>query len=580
MSANNISRSFLEEPTGLTFLQAREKVIRSINNCVNEHLQNSPQRPREKGFVLCGVAHIFIYYFTPWVLSLICLSWTASHSRNNFRELCLSIIICLCFGLFNLVIILRYRKSEREEVSREIQKILFEYCSVVCDNNNIKGNISDEILNKYKTLHSGHPHVSIVTTYRNKKWHRVPSLLLAEGDIITLMAGDLTPSRVIELKAKEVTNDVHIIGETGKWYLGETVEEGVKIHLREDRQKNSRPSSFGATTTTSFLSRYRGKRFGADDHSKDSNMNVRHDTQVASKGSSDLLSSIVSGDIRPPIFLTFSVFFITDVQPTETSSLTIEVKTNSESHLAQAAGKSQEPCPSTSAPSTDTNQSKVTDVSPKDTKTHAVSTGADKVQETERKDGGHHADKSNDFNPADFYYTVPSDSVELLVLSGDVRCFRLLQTPMQEFCKGILFGKFPDMGGVPAGWGCSSRKPFSLFPLYRRAIVTPHGQYGEESVIRMTFQVLDFSIAIYGCGKLVVTMPFVTLLRSLICSKYKYWMYYTINPTVYTISLSIAQTCMREGWIAMGVMLLLSFLCNSFRLLSDASSVDHWTEVR
>ena len=121
MSANNISRSFLEEPTGLTFLQAREKVIRSINNCVNEHLQNSPQRPREKGFVLCGVPHIFIYYFTPWVLSLICLSWTASHSRNNFRELCLSIIICLCFGLFNLVIILRYRKSEREEVSREIQ---------------------------------------------------------------------------------------------------------------------------------------------------------------------------------------------------------------------------------------------------------------------------------------------------------------------------------------------------------------------------------------------------------------------------------------------------------------------------
>jgi len=235
------------------------------------------------------------------------LVFNCGYIQESCWRIGFSIIVCFCLGVCNFMIISRYRKSEKEEVSRDIQNILREYCNTVSDNNNIKGNISEENLNKYKTLHSGHPHVSIVTTYRNKKWHRVPSLLLAEGDIVTLMAGDLTPARVVELKAKEVTNDVRIIGDTGKWYLGDIVEEGVKIHLREDRQKNSRASSLGAMTTTSFLSRYRGKRFGLDENSKDSMGNLRHDqpstseniaskqNAVASKGSSDLLSSVLLG---------------------------------------------------------------------------------------------------------------------------------------------------------------------------------------------------------------------------------------------------------------------------------------------
>jgi hypothetical protein len=52
-------------------------------------------------------------------------------------------------------------------------------------------------------IFSGHPQISIVTVYRNMCWMRIPSLGLVEGDIIALMAGDITPGKVFELLPEE-----------------------------------------------------------------------------------------------------------------------------------------------------------------------------------------------------------------------------------------------------------------------------------------------------------------------------------------------------------------------------------------
>ena len=41
--------------------------------------------------------------------------------------------------------------------------------------------------------------MSIITTCRQGKWRRIPLLLLAEGDIIALSAGDIAPGDIIEL---------------------------------------------------------------------------------------------------------------------------------------------------------------------------------------------------------------------------------------------------------------------------------------------------------------------------------------------------------------------------------------------
>ena len=43
---------------------------------------------------------------------------------------------------------------------------------------------------------SGHSHIGIVTTYRNRCWQRIPTLLLAEGDVVALMGGDVTQGRI------------------------------------------------------------------------------------------------------------------------------------------------------------------------------------------------------------------------------------------------------------------------------------------------------------------------------------------------------------------------------------------------
>ena len=52
---------------------------------------------------------------------------------------------------------------------------------------------------KSASIISGHSHISIVTTYRQGIWQRIPTLLLAEGDVIALMGGDVTPGDVYEL---------------------------------------------------------------------------------------------------------------------------------------------------------------------------------------------------------------------------------------------------------------------------------------------------------------------------------------------------------------------------------------------
>ena len=54
-----------------------------------------------------------------------------------------------------------------------------------------------------EAIFSGHPHISIITVYRNNNWQRIPSLGIVEGDIIALMAGDATPGRAYELLPEE-----------------------------------------------------------------------------------------------------------------------------------------------------------------------------------------------------------------------------------------------------------------------------------------------------------------------------------------------------------------------------------------
>ena len=100
-------------------------------------------------------------------------------------------------------------------------------------------------------IFSGHPHISIVTVYRNNCWMRIPSLGLVEGDIIALMGGDVTPGKVFELLPEETVKKNHLAalgdgdgdgdekeGEGEK--MGETEGERGREREREKERERER----------------------------------------------------------------------------------------------------------------------------------------------------------------------------------------------------------------------------------------------------------------------------------------------------------------------------------------------------
>eukprot|EP01042_Synura_sphagnicola_P000330 gene330-341_t len=90
------------------------------------------------------------------------------------------------------------------------------------------------------------------------------------------------------------------------------------------------------------------------------------------------------------------------------------------------------------------------------------------------------------------YESISSDSPELLGLSGDLRCFKVMETPIQEFCTSALLKNAYDRderGDVVNSRVTQKREYFSLFPLRRSVPIASNDGHGSESVLRMLFQV-------------------------------------------------------------------------------------------
>jgi hypothetical protein len=81
-------------------------------------------------------------------------------------------------------------------------------------------------------IFSGHPHISIVTVYRNTCWMRIPSLGLVKGDIIALMAGDITPGKVHELLPEENLRKNTLLQDPT--YSVENIEKEIRKNIDEN----------------------------------------------------------------------------------------------------------------------------------------------------------------------------------------------------------------------------------------------------------------------------------------------------------------------------------------------------------
>jgi hypothetical protein len=240
-------------PAGVDFSVARRRLIETLHEEVGRH--EDALRSLEKGDHGKGLLVPMGKFSLPsvFVVVLLCFAIAFTEYRLDFVVgLACSIGIILLVLAVTYFVCLRYLKNARYEVIDEIK-------SMVCGYLDILESASPACLPSRPVIHTGDPHVSIVTAYRNMEWQRLPSLLLVEGDIISLMAGDITPGKVQELVPLE-----HSGGNTGhhchnKWrrVSEKVIEKGEKIRTKKRRK----PRGNG------ILEENNGSRYRHDRHS-------------------------------------------------------------------------------------------------------------------------------------------------------------------------------------------------------------------------------------------------------------------------------------------------------------------------
>lgn len=227
------------EPSGLSFSSARDILIQAFKDELSksshstEHLK--PSTNGQSTYIYLIVV-ISIYVF----LALLFQS-SASYLGALFS-------ILLSSGLIYLDIYVHKHHDHviGDEVQVELQKILRVY------EEDVAGIAAEACeVEEPNVILSGITHSGICTAYRNGKWHRLPSLLLSKGDIVALMAGDLTPGRVLEFLPVE--------GEAGQrgWSPGAILDAGEKVLLHGVRSAQSASSTHAPPSAAAASERHR-----------------------------------------------------------------------------------------------------------------------------------------------------------------------------------------------------------------------------------------------------------------------------------------------------------------------------------
>ncbi len=246
-----------------TFVRARRAALKSLQS-IHQGLKEDggSNQSYEKNW-----SHILIFSSIPLssaVIFMLCgiLQGLAAPVLVGF------ILLWICAG--NVIVILRSSKEEHQELTKEIKAITDSFQRSLDEptitsagniNDKRKGSSNSNVNNTrgsddIEKILTGNPHISVVTCYRNQEWQRLPSLLLVEGDVIALMAGDITPCKMYELSPiRTNTNNVtrsssssssaptasrqHDIISLGNslWQKGSSVQSGAKIHLRKNASK-------------------------------------------------------------------------------------------------------------------------------------------------------------------------------------------------------------------------------------------------------------------------------------------------------------------------------------------------------
>ena len=220
----------------LSFGQARYKVLNAIKDAAGQ-LDTAEKGDQQK--------YVLLYILLSPILCIAFFVIALFSNTNNVSSTGLTASICIIFvvSCVNVVLAKRTRDSENKELKEEVNSMAsdFEEFLKYEEKYDAKEGTNSNEGEATASILSGHSHINIVTTYRNKQWQRIPTLLLAEGDIIALMGGDISPGRAFELlplpgqaKASSALSSF----EPQLWRRGPLVERGVKIYLRTSQGEN------------------------------------------------------------------------------------------------------------------------------------------------------------------------------------------------------------------------------------------------------------------------------------------------------------------------------------------------------
>jgi hypothetical protein len=227
-----------KEMVEITFAVARERVNGVIENLIQKNLDHTSLGyfPHRRVQTLSSLNAATVIFF--------CIGAALDEKFRAAFLFSASLIMLLIF--LNVLLLKRYRDAETAEITKEIASIAQEYSSSLEKSQHV--NDSNYRSNLRGLISSGHSQISIIAVFRDGQWQRIPSLLLVEGDIISLMAGDTTPAAVYELISdrnceNQDSDRESYVGNTSAkkigWKRGKLLEKGTKVLLRAERKKYS-----------------------------------------------------------------------------------------------------------------------------------------------------------------------------------------------------------------------------------------------------------------------------------------------------------------------------------------------------
>ena len=206
-----------DESLGLSFEEARRHTVQTFKEAMAGCSLSSPAYGSTRLLLVLVAVAAFI--------SII----LTSCSPAFYPGMLVSAFALMLITALDVYIEGRYTYAKNNEVLLELRRILFLYETDISFID--RASEHEEV---YAML-SGITHSSICTTYRDNTWHRLPALLVCEGDVIALMAGDTAPARVIELLP-----DVEFSERpTRSWAYGSILETGTKILLSSTNQSTN-----------------------------------------------------------------------------------------------------------------------------------------------------------------------------------------------------------------------------------------------------------------------------------------------------------------------------------------------------